>query len=396
MKKRFLIVMLFSVAITINYAQYPIRTSIVTVDSLLRIAPNVITFSIYFKNTASDSAINYSGGQFHLDFNKDILNGGTGTLSIISSGLPANLQPANPTVYTVTTPGQLRLAPKAPPGALIGGFSVNPGDSVLVVKLALSTSVTSLNPSVPLNILWRIIPNSNPLTKISAYIWKSNQIISANSTFVIRPLSNKELDITALVQGFYSISEVMIPDTITVKLHNSTSPWSLVDQAKVLVDASGRAITNFFSVSDGTNYYLAVKHRNSVETWSANPVAFSSGKLSYDFTTASTKAYSDGVNTNLPMVQIGSKWCFWSGEVTNNYFIEFDDLLTVYNFYLLALEDPGYYTEDITGNGFVEFDDVVLVYNNYNIGVWSQNPLNPVFTSNPIKMREKQKDMDNN
>ncbi len=40
-------------------------------------------------------------------------------------------------------------------------------------------------------------------------------------------------------------------------------------------------------------------------------------------------------------------------------------LSKVYNFYLLGLEDPGWYVEDVTGNGFVEFDDLVLVYNNY-------------------------------
>jgi hypothetical protein len=115
--------------------------------------------------------------------------------------------------------------------------------------------------------------------------------------------------------------------------------------------------------------------------------SFTSNLLNYDFTTASSKAYSDGVSTNLPMKQISSKWCFWSGEVTNNYFIEFDDLIQVYNKYLLSLEDPGYWDEDVTGNGYVTFDDVFLVYNNYRAEVYLKNPLNPVLTAKPIKVQ---------
>jgi hypothetical protein len=88
------------------------------------------------------------------------------------------------------------------------------------------------------------------------------------------------------------------------------------------------------------------------------------------------------------MKQINGKWCFWSGEVTNNYFIEFDDLIQVYNKYLLALEDPGYYMEDVTGNGYVTFDDVFLVYNNYRAEVYSQNPLKGVLTGKLFRVKE--------
>jgi hypothetical protein len=197
----------------------------------------------------------------------------------------------------------------------------------------------------------------------------------------------KTLTLGALIEGFYDGSS-MVSDTVTVELHNATTPWALVDQAKTVLSTTGAGTANFFLAADAANYYLAVKHRNAVETWSANPQQFTGGALSYDFTTASNKAYSDGVSTNLPMKQVGSKWCFWSGDVTHNYFIEYDDLLQVYNFYLLALEDPGYWVEDVSGNQFVEFDDVLLVYNNYSSGIWSQNPLNPVLFTKPIKVSE--------
>jgi hypothetical protein len=195
------------------------------------------------------------------------------------------------------------------------------------------------------------------------------------------------LNLTVLIEGFYD-GVSMVSDTVTVALHNAASPWGLVDQAKTVLSSTGAGTANFYSAADATNYYIAVKHRNAVETWSANPQQFTGGTLSYDFTTASNKAYSDGVSTNLPMKQIVSKWCFWSGDVTYNYFIEYDDLLQVYNKYLLALEDPGYWVEDVTGNEFVEFDDVLLVYNNYTLAIWSQNPMNPVLSAKLIKVKE--------
>jgi hypothetical protein len=86
------------------------------------------------------------------------------------------------------------------------------------------------------------------------------------------------------------------------------------------------------------------------------------------------------------MIKKGTKWCIYSGEVTNNYSIEYNDLIQVYNFYSLVLINPGYYVEDVTGNGFVEYDDLVLVYNNYLAEVYSHNPLNTFLTAKPIKV----------
>ena len=197
----------------------------------------------------------------------------------------------------------------------------------------------------------------------------------------------KVLNLTALIEGFYD-GVTMVPDTVTVEFRKTGSPFNLVEQKKIYLSSTGTGTVSLTTVKNDTSYYLVVKHRNSIETWSKIGKSFTSNLLDYDFTTAETQAYSDGVSSNLPMKQIGSKWCFWSGEVTNSYFIEFSDLIQVYNFYLLGLEDPGYYVEDVTGNGYVEFDDLVLVYNNYLAEIWSQNPLNPVLTARPIKVKE--------
>jgi hypothetical protein len=222
----------------------------------------------------------------------------------------------------------------------------------------------------------------------NAISWTDSSTLSNYATNIrLFPLT---LNLTALIQGFYDGS-TMVSDTAAIELRNTSSPYGLVDQAKLVLNTSGNSAANFSIAADATNYYLVVKHRNSIETWSKLPQQFTGGTLTYDFTTAATQAYSDGVSPNLPMNQINGKWCFWSGDVTHNYFIEYDDLIQVYNKYLLALEDPGYWDEDVTGNGFVEFDDVLLVYNNYGLGIWSQNPLNPVQMSKPNKINEVKK-----
>jgi hypothetical protein len=226
---------------------------------------------------------------------------------------------------------------------------------------------------------------NNPYQKFGPWKYYTNYVPIPFGCFKARS-TVKQLYLTALIEGFFN-GETMIPDTVTVALRNISSPYTMAEEKKMILNTVGQGSALYTLVPDATSYYLVVKHRNSIETWSASGQSFGGGALSYDFTTAQNKAYSDGVSPNLPMKQINGKWCFWSGEVTDNYFIEFGDLIKVYNKYLLALGDPGYHVEDVTGNGFVEFNDVLLVYNNYAIGIWSQNPLNPVLTAKPIKVK---------
>jgi hypothetical protein len=194
------------------------------------------------------------------------------------------------------------------------------------------------------------------------------------------------LGIQNIPEGFYDLglNRLNMKDTFKVYLRNVSSPYTIVDSAKAVIDSitfSGNFL--FPNVSSGT-YFIALKHRNSIETWSKSggESIIKGSTINYDFTNAQNKAYGNNLKLK------GTKWCIYSGEVTVNYFIEYDDLIQVYNKYLLGLENPGYYVEDVTGNGFVEYDDLVLVYNNYIAEVYSKNPLNPVLSTSPIKVNE--------
>jgi hypothetical protein len=202
---------------------------------------------------------------------------------------------------------------------------------------------------------------------------------AAEQSFIVR-------GVTLIIEGLYDLwtNHLSMRDTLNAYLRNTSSPYSIVDSTKAVLDSLVFVCAlNFTHAATGT-YYLVIKHRNSIETWSKEGgLPFTEGtSIIYDFTNDSSKAFGNN------MKKVAGKWCIYSGDVTQNYFIEFDDLLQVYNFYLLAIEEPGYYTEDVTGNGYVEYDDLVLVYNNYRAEVYSQNPLNPVLNIKSIKVRE--------
>ena len=100
----------------------------------------------------------------------------------------------------------------------------------------------------------------------------------------------KTLNLTALIEGFYN-GTTMVSDTVTVELRNTVAPYALLESKKVVLNTLGFGVGSFSAVSDGAPFYLVLKHRNSIETWSATGKSFTAGLLSYDFTTDSAKAF---------------------------------------------------------------------------------------------------------
>ena len=84
-----------------------------------------------------------------------------------------------------------------------------------------------------------------------------------------------QLSLTALIEGLYNGS-TMVPDTVTVELHNSTSPYALVESQKGLLNSAGFGTFYFTVAVINTPYYIVVKSVNTIETWSATPQTFTS------------------------------------------------------------------------------------------------------------------------
>lgn len=82
--------------------------------------------------------------------------------------------------------------------------------------------------------------------------------------------------------GIYN--NLTLSDIITVELHDTIAPFSTILTANAIVNINGYALVNLPVSVTGGSYYVAVLHRNSIVTWSKQPVLFNSASVSYDFT----------------------------------------------------------------------------------------------------------------
>ena len=142
--------------------------------------------------------------------------------------------------------------------------------------------------------------------------------------------------------------------------------YSLVDQAKIFLNGNGQGSVKFYNAQNGVPYYIVVKHRNAVETWSALPQTFTASTLTYDFTTGSSKAYGN----NLKLV--GTKWCIYGGDVNQDGFVTATDLNLVFTDNVSGT--TGYISTDLNGDMFTEIEDVNIVFRNNILGVESIRP----------------------
>ena len=150
----------------------------------------------------------------------------------------------------------------------------------------------------------------------------------------------------------------MVRDTVRVYLRNTSSPYSIVDSAKSVLDSTGYGTFYFPNAVNGTLYYIVIKHRNSIETWSKQGKMFTSYQLSYDFITAANKAYGDN------LILKGIRYCIYSGDVNQDGSIDLSDIINVYNDVTNFV--TGYVATDVTGNGVVDLNDLIIAFNNSN------------------------------
>jgi hypothetical protein len=153
-------------------------------------------------------------------------------------------------------------------------------------------------------------------------------------------------------------------DTITVELRLPNSPSTVVKTKKVVLQTDGTAFVNF-----GTTglYYLVIKHRNGLETWSAAPVSVTVASSTYDFSTAANKAYGD----NQSEVESGV-WAIFSGDIVADENIDLLDLGLLEND--ISNFAFGNFATDINGDGNVDLLDNPVIEGNINDFVFAIKP----------------------
>ena len=174
--------------------------------------------------------------------------------------------------------------------------------------------------------------------------------------------SGVSASIKMIMQGFYnSSSNVMnMDDTVRVYLRNTSTPFAIVDSAKEIINRiTLKAAFKFPNATAGT-YYLQLKHRNSIETWSNSGLAYIPGTtLNHDFTFAQNMAF--GLN----QIQVDAsplRFALYSGDVNQDGTIDASDLSNVDNDAFSSVS--GYVNTDLNGDDLVDATDVSIVDNN--------------------------------
>ncbi|MBK6565788.1 MAG: hypothetical protein IPG18_11475 [Saprospiraceae bacterium] len=194
------------------------------------------------------------------------------------------------------------------------------------------------------------------------------------------------LNLTAFIEGYYvggspPLRDVLglsgVPgsnstqcDTITVQLRNSTTPFAVAASFMGVLNRDGILACKFPSDKQGGTYFVALQHRNALETWSGggdglSATSFSAVTTNYNFTTSANQAYGG----NMKGMGGGgtAPFAIYSGDIDS----DGEVLPADYNLWLISNTngDIGYYPTDLDGDGEVLPADYAIWLVNNNLGV---------------------------
>lgn len=176
---------------------------------------------------------------------------------------------------------------------------------------------------------------------------------------LIPGIASTTLNLTAITEGFYNIqsNSLTIKDTFNVYLRNSVFPFDIADSSASTLDSITFSGTFIFNNLSSGSYYIELKHRNSIQTWSRLPQSVTSGvTFNYDFTNSIDKAFGNN------LVFRGTKYCIFSGDVNQDEIVDASDISYIEND--IATSAEGYLATDLNGDGFVDATDLSVADNN--------------------------------
>ena len=211
-------------------------------------------------------------------------------------------------------------------------------------------------------------------------VWSEGCTDTSTDTFFVVP-PPVVLEVKIFIEGLYRGNGSMVPllynlglngnsnvvDTAWVDLHNAVYPFELLNSKSTLIYSNGSGFVQFLDTVLGQSYYLVIRHRSSLETWSSQPVSFNSLSVSYFFTDVISKAFGNN------MRDLGDgKFAIYSGDVNQDGTISSLDLSFIENSILIP--SGGYDNNDLNGDGITESADYSLQENNLSLS--KMNPAN--------------------
>jgi len=160
-----------------------------------------------------------------------------------------------------------------------------------------------------------------------------------------------------------------ISDKVTVEFHKAYPPFDLVYSFQdVSLNMNGNVSVNNFPDSLTGSYYMVIKSRNNLETWSSTPVDINIAlHNSYDFSLAASQAYGNNLK---PMG--GNVYALYGGDANQDGLVDGGDMAAIDNANVNVL--VGYYPEDVNGDGLVDGSDMAIIDNNSAAVVFAKRP----------------------
>jgi len=160
-------------------------------------------------------------------------------------------------------------------------------------------------------------------------------------------------------------SDPLVTDSIRIELRSANAPYTLVAFRKAILHTDGHVVARFPSSLIG-EYYIVLKHRNALPTWSADPVKLGQCAVYYDFSVSAAKAFGNN------MKQVAGDWALYSGELEPDENIDLLDFSLLEN--AITVFASGYVPADLNGDGNVDLLDEPMAEDNITAFIFSVHP----------------------
>jgi hypothetical protein len=254
-----------------------------------------------------------------------------------------------------------------------------------------SASVSGGNP--PYTYLWSNGATTPSITGLGGGVYTltvtdANGCSTTLSVVVRRSRCPVELRLDVLIEGYTLSGTVPAPmgnggsggclylygassvptdvDSVRIALVDSVTGMALAEGTGIVQDDGSLHVAWYDSLLIGSRCYIRINHRNTLETWSAQPVTVDS-VTTYDFTSSVTSAFG----SNLRDLGNG-RFALWSGDVNQDGLIEATDYSMIENDVLNFAY--GYIGSDLTGDLLVEATDYSIVENNLMMFLFTIRP----------------------
>jgi hypothetical protein len=300
----------------------------VYVDHSSYSSANVFEFDIMIKASGSTSAFELRTFQAGLYMNPAWINSGTLTAQNVSTYSELSASGYNGSFQWNPTDKLLNCSVNFDVLGPTTCISTTVGTAPLLVTRVRLTNTADFTCSTP-DIKFNYVSNISPLRLRTTFSWReiacttnyemfypgrtysgtakfngeTYSLADADGKSPVSATNNigfcsAQLTISAFLEGFYlggglMQSALMLndphaspdqADTIVVELRPAADPSIIAGTAKAVLSTSGIAYCFFDLSLVGSEYWIGLKHRNSIDTWSASPVMLTS-RTSFNFKT---------------------------------------------------------------------------------------------------------------